>query len=197
MSIQAGINRALSVAGFFASQSPALQAKAKERAEIGAINVKQKKINKQVNTVADEGLRALDEALAKEESGEAVTPEEFGEAERNVSDLVDVQRHSVELAKRKFELKPTVENYREIGLKEDMANALEETLVTAREKLFTKQEEKRASRRSFIDYMKDEPTSFGKTVGELDPKIQKSILKDYSKAERKKIMDERDKLNEQ
>lgn len=49
-------------------------------------------------------------------------------------------------------------------------------------------------RRSFIKAMQDQPVSFGKQsggkFGELDPKVQKEIAKQYTKGERKKVMDE-------
>lgn len=66
---------------------------------------------------------------------------------------------------------------------------------SAESELKAKQEEKRSSRRNFLDYMKDEPTSFG-AFGSLNPKMQKTIAASYSKYERKKIMDEKDAMNE-
>lgn len=49
-------------------------------------------------------------------------------------------------------------------------------------------------RRSFLKAMKDQPISFGKNsggkFGELAPNLQKQIAKQYSKSERKKVMDE-------
>ena len=65
----------------------------------------------------------------------------------------------------------------------------------AQEMLKTKQEEKRKTRRNFLDYMKDEPTSLGATFGELDPALQKKIASQYSKSARKKIMDRKDESN--
>lgn len=48
-------------------------------------------------------------------------------------------------------------------------------------------------RRSFVEAMKGEQVRFGKgeptTFGELDPKLQKQIAQQYSKGERKKVMD--------
>lgn len=49
-------------------------------------------------------------------------------------------------------------------------------------------------RRSFLKAMQDQPVSFGKNsggkFGDLDPKVQKEIAKQYTKGERKKVMDE-------
>lgn len=67
--------------------------------------------------------------------------------------------------------------------------------VKARKALKAKQSEKRNTRRNFSDYMKDTPTSFGVSLGELAPNLQKSILKEYSSSERKKIMDRKDSQN--
>ena len=65
---------------------------------------------------------------------------------------------------------------------------------SAESELKAKQEEKRSSRRNFLDYMKDEPTSFGGTVGELKPEWRKAVLSAYNKKERKEIMDRKDAM---
>ena len=63
---------------------------------------------------------------------------------------------------------------------------------TATDSLTTAQEEKRKTRRNFLNYMKDEPTSLGVSFGQLDKKLQKEIAKKYSSSERKRIMDRKD-----
>ena len=64
--------------------------------------------------------------------------------------------------------------------------------TTATESLTTAQEGKRKTRRNFLDYMRDEPTSLGVTFGQLDRKLQREIAGTYSKSERKRIMDRKD-----
>ena len=63
---------------------------------------------------------------------------------------------------------------------------------SAAESLQLRQDERRQSRRSFIEYMRDEPTSLGRKFGELSPELQKKIAATYPKGVRKKIMDDKD-----
>lgn len=51
---------------------------------------------------------------------------------------------------------------------------------------------KQTQRRNFMEYLKKEPTSLGGTVGEFEPDVQKKIANNYSKSQRKKLMDMRD-----
>ena len=64
--------------------------------------------------------------------------------------------------------------------------------TTATTSLTTAQEGKRKTRRNFLDYMRDEPTSLGVTFGQLDKKLQREIAKNYSSSERRRIMDRKD-----
>lgn len=66
--------------------------------------------------------------------------------------------------------------------------------ATSMQKTQAVQEIKTKQRRNFKDYMMEEQTSFGK-FKDLAPSVQKAIMQQYSKTERKKIMDERDKVN--
>jgi hypothetical protein len=47
-----------------------------------------------------------------------------------------------------------------------------------------------------MSYLQKQPTSFGGTVGELPTNIQKQIASQYSKSERKKLMDTMDAQKE-
>ena len=185
MSIQSNINTALSLASLLATQSPTLKAKAEERAEL-------KKL----------GHR---ETVTKEAYKEAAKVSDVETAEQLEQQLEDIQT-------QKFNLRPSADILSEklanrYGQFDDPEMEAASSKITeaksrierykaekkAAEELKAKQEERRKSRRKFIDFMKDEPTSLGATIGELDPKLQKQILKTYSSAERKKIMDRGDK----
>ena len=56
--------------------------------------------------------------------------------------------------------------------------------------------DQRDKRRSFMDYLKDQPTSLGK-VGDLPQNIQKQIAKSFSSTDRKKLMDEEDRKRQE
>lgn len=61
--------------------------------------------------------------------------------------------------------------------------------------LTQKQDQVRKQRRSFADYMKDEPV-MGRKMKDLDPALQKKILSHYTTKERKTIMDRKDSEKE-
>lgn len=54
-------------------------------------------------------------------------------------------------------------------------------------------EAKKTQKRNFMDYLKKQPTSLGGTVGELDPQMQKQIASQYTKSQRKRLMDMADR----
>lgn len=195
MSIQSNINQGLSLAALLATQNPSLQEIAKKRSEIASLNKQEKAINAAIEATGKD-------IAAKEPYGEQLT----------------------EVKKRQFELDPTAESFKAYKGKkservlntpaqpEDIAQERYEqeskqqevnqylqiyrgAETKAQETLKTKQEEKRKTRRNFLDYMKDEPTSLGSSFGELDPALQKKIASQYSRAERKKIMDRKDTTN--
>lgn len=195
MSIQSNINQGLSLAALLATQNPSLQEIAKKRSEIASLNKQEKAINAAIESTGKD-------IAAKEPYGEQLT----------------------EVKKRQFELDPTAESFKaykettptrvatfeadpeeiareryESELKQQEVNQYLQMYrnaeTKAQETLKTKQEEKRKTRRNFLDYMKNEPTSLGGTFGELDPTLQKKIASQYSRAERKKIMDRKDTTN--
>lgn len=55
------------------------------------------------------------------------------------------------------------------------------------------QEAKKNQRRNFMSYLTQQPTSLGGTVGDLPKDMQKQIASQYSKADRRKLMDQMDK----
>lgn len=175
MSIQSNINTGLSLVTLLGSQSEAL----KERRAF-------KKEAKKASTL-EEALKTVDPGDPREESL-----------------LRDIQGSY----EKQFEMKPGSETYNALQNVED---ATPETFDTeakaevrnymttyfekqqrAQQALQQAQETKRNTRRNFIDYMKDEPTSFGSKFGELDLKVQKALAKQYSSKDRKKIMDTKD-----
>ena len=91
-------------------------------------------------------------------------------------------------------LKGKIDKQAAAGTKPKKIEAAE---TAATDSLTNAQEEKRKTRRNFLNYMKDEPTSVGVTFGQLDKKIQKEIAKNYSSSERKRIMDRKDAEREQ
>lgn len=55
------------------------------------------------------------------------------------------------------------------------------------------QEAKKNQRRNFMSYLAQQPTSLGGKVGDLPKDMQKQIASQYSKTDRKKLMDQMDR----
>lgn len=77
------------------------------------------------------------------------------------------------------------------GTTSNAAAAPSGTTGKAASSVSAKQEQVRKQRRSFSDYMRDEPV-LGRKMKDLDPSLQKKILSHYSTKERKTIMDRKD-----
>lgn len=54
-------------------------------------------------------------------------------------------------------------------------------------------EAKKVQKRNFMDYLAKQKTSLGGTVGELPASMQKQIASQYSKSQRKRLMDAMDR----
>lgn len=63
----------------------------------------------------------------------------------------------------------------------------------AQKQMKQQQEAKKTQRRNFMDYLKKQPTSFGGTIGDLPEHVQKQLASQYSKSQRKAMMDRMDK----
>lgn len=67
----------------------------------------------------------------------------------------------------------------------------------AREKATKSRDEavqaKKKTRRNFMKYLRQQPTSLGGTVGQLPEKMQKQIAAQYNGRQRKELMDQMDR----
>ena len=63
----------------------------------------------------------------------------------------------------------------------------------AQNQMKQQQEAKRTQRRNFMDYLAKQSSSLGGTIGELPESTQKQIASQYSKSQRKTMMDRMDK----
>lgn len=59
-------------------------------------------------------------------------------------------------------------------------------------KVKQQKEAKKTQRRNFMNYLRKQPIEGGGTVGELPSQVQKQIASQYSKKERKQLMDAMD-----
>ena len=64
---------------------------------------------------------------------------------------------------------------------------------SAMDRMSRQQEAMKKQRRNFMSYLAQQSTSFGGTVGDLPKPVQKQIASQYSKSQRKTMMDRMDK----
>lgn len=204
--IQGNINQALGTLGALATFSPQLQDHAEKMAEKGKIKKEEK---------------VLKEQIAAASTGNALKPQ--------VEE--DINKRTLDLAKRKFELNPSEETYKEYArqipgkpIKEDpeiihqermedvsdlarrnaeynyayqQAYGREMSNLAAQQqamgRMNRQKEAKKTQRRNFTTYLSQQPTSLGGTVGDLPVSLQEQIASQYSKSQRKAMMDRMDK----
>lgn len=63
----------------------------------------------------------------------------------------------------------------------------------AMDRMSRQSQAKKTQRRNFMDYLRQQPTSLGGTVGDLSPNLQKQIASQYSKNERRNMMNRMDR----
>ena len=184
--IQGSINNLLNQAAIFGRLSPGYETK-QELHKLG----KQEKALEQKSALAEEKAKSPLQSVREA-------------AER---DQEDFAKQALDIEKRKFELKPSAEGYKKV-LHE--RGALEGTLVEtlpadewdylqeqaelkAESSLNREQKRVSNSRRNFMDYLGKQETSFGGTVSQLPPEMQKQIASQYSKSQRQSMMNRMDK----
>ena len=83
-----------------------------------------------------------------------------------------------------------------LGTVAGAAFGIQKTLQQRQEEANKKVEQqrlaKKTQRRNFMSYLQKQPTSLGGTVGELPPQMQKQIASQYTKSQRKQLMDAMD-----
>lgn len=79
------------------------------------------------------------------------------------------------------------------SLPEDEEVLAEERAMSSMRSKGVQQVQQAQKRRYFMDYLRNEPTSLGGTVGELDPNLQKTIAGQYNRSQRKALMDRIDR----
>lgn len=195
MSIQSTINQGLSLAALLATQSHYFKSKAETRQTVKTEKDRLKKLVKTSD--------AINETISKDLTSDK--SDSLEKAAQGFEDLAKYRGEGVDIAEKLFQAQPSAEHYELIGFEKQQSKLFsgmaekvrQQITMKAQESLKSAQETKRQARRSFLNYMKDEPTSFGVTIGELNPKLRKAVLSEYSKSERKAIMDRKDAANEQ
>lgn len=188
--IQSAINQALGTAGIAARLSPGLE----KRQEL-------KNLEKQEKSLKARSDAAVEAIETKQKEGTI----DLKSMQQDADILREAASDVEQLRKKQFELKPSPESYEKYvkskgvvkeskSIGQDLQSAQEELrMQEAMNKVGRKQERQLKQKRNFMSYLKDQPTSFGGNVGDLPLKMQKAIAKQYSPAERKKLMNQMDK----
>lgn len=171
--IQEAINQALGTVGIAARLSPEYETKQE---------LHQAKKQEKALTMQQDALPQI-------------TPEEF-EAQKTVAAKQHKQAEQklADVKQKIFELNPSKQTMREAHLAQSSAYNI--PLMTFQENANSKAKQvsqaKRSQRRNFMEYLRKEPISGGGTIGDLPPHVQKSLAKQYTKSQRKQLMDRED-----
>lgn len=113
----------------------------------------------------------------------------------------DIAKESTEIARQQFEKNPSNDTYkkysdlRSLSYGEPFRTLHDDATKqsTAMDRMIKQQEAKRTQKRNFMSYLAQQSTSLGGTVGDLPMQLQEQIASQYSKAQRKTMMDRMDK----
>lgn len=209
---QGSINQALGVAGAFAGLAGIPQ----ERREAAKIDKLRESAKSQrdtiVGTLKDMPSDSPEYAAAKETA--QYFDEKLGEATRAKYEARPTKENAQELLRenikaqrnkgiisqaeqRKVEREEEAENYEgwlNLVNEESQYVPNDETRAQQAINRAATQQATKKKRRDFIrDYLSQMQTSMGGKVGDMAPDLQKKIAANYSSAERKRIMDQKDK----
>lgn len=158
----------------------------------GGQEFRKKKLLERQGKVVDAALQEVKVEPGQEETAQGKYQTELGKEKANV-------------LRQQYEANPTKEGLAEYlrtrsmyydepvaSLPEDEEALAEEKAMTSMRSKGMQQVEQAKKRRYFMEYLRNEPTSFGGTVGELAPNLQKAIAGQYSKVQRKQLMDKID-----
>lgn len=195
-SIQGGINQALGTLGALATFSPQLQEHAENMAESRKLDKRQKVLDKQGQIAVQD----LQKKFTPDAEGNiTIDPQTESELQQSRRELMRQNQEQEDISRRRYDLKPTPENYQKWqldasinqNLRDEYANAAKQQQAMARQD--RQKQAKQTQRRNFMAYLAQQPTSFGGTVGDLSPDLQRKIASQYSKNERRNMMNRMDR----
>ena len=185
---QQSVNQALSTAGALAGLSGIPQKKAAEKAEIEKEKAEQAKLEEKEQVLAEQA-----DIAGKDDRVNIPGTTQF-------KIFRDIAREAAEVARQQFERNPSNDTYRKYSHLRSMAYGLpglilpadEEEQSIAMDRVSRQQEAKKTQKRNFMSYLAQQSTSLGGTVGDLPKDLQKQIASQYSKSQRKTMMDRMD-----
>ena len=188
-SIQGDINQIIGMVGALEGLSGVPQRRAAKKAEIEKEKAAQAALDKKEQVLAE----------AADVAGRGVQADVPGTVAYQTSE--DIAKERTEVARQQFERNPSRDTYRKYSHLRSMAYGLpglilpadEEEQSSAMDRVSRQQEAKKTQRRNFMSYLAQQSTSLGGTVGDLPMSLQRQIASQYSKSQRKTMMDRMDK----
>lgn len=194
---QGAVNEVVNQAGLYSSLAGGPQ-DLKERIRLGK---EEKVVGKQLTNLGKDMVatnKSLGEARAAGDHHTAAgLVDRVDEQGKELSRLAET---SLDIRERQYHLNPNQKNYDAVmtartrlsSLKENMA-FLEERQNQAMKRMSEQAQAKKTQRRKFMDYLSQQPTSLGGTVGELPKPLQKQVASQYTRSQRKAMMDRMDR----
>ena len=188
---QGAVNEVISQVGLYSALAGGPQ-DLKEGIKLGK---EEKVLDKQIDNAAADAAKSIPEAQKAKASGDSATVEELTKkAKGQNEELSRLLKRNLEIQERKYELNPSRKNYEAVmAARRAGETSLEEKQELAMKKTSEQAEAKKKQRRNFKTYLAQQPTSLGGTVGDLPSDLQKKIASQYSRSDRKRMMDQMDR----
>lgn len=195
-SIQGDINQALGTLGVLSTFSPQLQEHAENMAEKRKLDKRQKVLDEQAK-VAEQDLK--NKTTPNANGDIIIDAQTASEIQQSRREQMRQNQEQEDISRRRYDLKPTLENYQKWQTDASInQNARDEYANTEKQekamgRVGRLQEAKKTQKRNFMSYLSQQPTSLGGTVGELPKEAQKQIASQYTRSQRKAMMDRMDR----
>lgn len=188
---QGAVNEVINQVGLYSALAGGPQ-DLKERIKLGKEG---RVLDKQIDNVAADVGESMQLAQKAKASGDSATVEELTKkAKGQNEELSRLLGRNLEIQERKYQLNPSQKNYEAVmAARRAGETSLEERQEMAMKKTSEQAEAKKKQRRNFKTYLAQQPTSLGGTVGDLPSDLQKKIASEYSRSDRKRMMDQMDR----
>ena len=193
---QGAVNEVVNQAGLYSSLAGGPQ-DLKERIKLGK---EEKVVGEQIKNVGKDIVatsKSLGEARAAGDHHTAAGLVDRVDEQR--AEVVRLGENDLGIKERRYQLNPTPKNYDAVmeartrlsSFKETM-DSLEERQNQAMARMREQAQAKKTQRRNFMNYLAQQPTSLGGTVGDLPKSLQKQVASQYTRSQRKTMMDRMD-----
>lgn len=193
---QGAVNEVINQAGLYSSLAGGPQ-DLKERIRLGK---EEKIVGKQLQNVGKDIEEAKERVEKAKESGDYSSIKGIPEkVKQQREELTRISKDDLGIKERRYQLDPSQKNYDAVMKARSRQSyfekkySLEERQNQAMKRMSEQAQAKKTQRRKFMDYLAKQPTSLGGTVGELPKPLQKQVASQYTRSQRKEMMDRMDR----